>query len=240
MTIMVRSLLAAALLLSGVCANAADSEFFTARSDRYTVQWGDISLGEGTISLKPIAGNCYHYESTTKPVAIVRWTYGAPRETSEFCFENGEVRSRRFEFFNDKRSKDNFTLDFDWSAGKVKMIHGGTVTLRDLTEATYDRFVVREAVRVWAMRHPDIASRPEQTFTMVDDDRIRSYRFAIVGQERVTTPAGTFDTVRVERVDDPNKSYRYWLAPSRNYVPVKIEHIRKGKVELRMDLLGPT
>ena len=72
---------------------------------------------------------------------------------------------------------------------------------------------------------------------MVDDDRVKTYRFAVIGRERIETAAGSFETLRVERVDDPRKSYRYWLAPSRDYVPVKIEHLKDGKVELRMNLL---
>jgi hypothetical protein len=232
-----RGLLVTMLLLTTPAALAGE-EILAQRSDRYDVQWGDISLGEGVVSLKLLEGNCYRYESQTHPIALVRWTYGSPRETSEFCIENGEVHSRRFEFKNDKRSKDSFTLEFDWKLKQVKLIQGGTVTVRDLPGLAYDRFVIREAVRLWVKHLPDAAGRPEQTFTMIDEDRVRSYRFAVTGKERISTPAGEFETVRVERVDNPKKSYRYWLAPSRDYVPVKIEHINKGKVELRMDLLG--
>jgi amino-acid N-acetyltransferase len=48
-------------------------------------------------------------------------------------------------------------------------------------------------------------ARPEMDFTMVDDDRIKPYRFAIVGHESVETPAGRFDTVRVERIDSAGR-----------------------------------
>jgi hypothetical protein len=184
-----RGLLVTMLLLTTPAALAGE-EILAQRSDRYDVQWGDISLGEGVVSLKLLEGNCYRYESQTHPIALVRWTYGSPRETSEFCIENGEVHSRRFEFKNDKRSKDSFTLEFDWKLKQVKLIQGGTVTVRDLPGLAYDRFVIREAVRLWVKHLPDAAGRPEQTFTMIDEDRVRSYRFAVTGKERISTPAG--------------------------------------------------
>lgn len=232
-----RALAGIALLLAGL-APALAAEL-AARSDRYSVQWGDIELGEGTISLKPLGGGCYLYESLTHPVALVRWTYGSPRDASRFCLRDGAVVAQHYEYVNEKRRKDSFSLEFDWKAGRVKDIRGGEVHVRQLPPGpAYDRFVIREAVRLWVQGHPQPESRPEASFTMVDEDRIRSYRFAIRGRETVEVPAGRFDTLRVERVDHPKKSYRYWVAPSRGYLPVKIEHINKGKAELRMELLG--
>jgi hypothetical protein len=233
-----------ALLLITGSANAAN-DLMAARSDRYDVQWGSISLGVGTIRLQPMGDNCYAYESTTDPVTLVRWTYGAPSESSQFCIVDGEVRPQRFAYQNDKRKKDNFSLEFDWKTRTVRRLSGGTLSQRELPALAYDRFVIREAVRLWVMRLPDVAAkpgagsttRPEAEFTMVDDDRIKTYRFAVTGREQIETAAGRFDTLRVERVDDPRKSYRYWLAPARGYVPVKIEHLKDGKVELRMNLL---
>ncbi len=223
------------LMVSGAASAAPD--LLAARSDRYEVEWGSIPLGAGTIRLQPMGNNCYIYESTTDPIALVRWTYGAPSESSQFCIVDGEVRARRFSYQNDKRKKDNFSLEFDWKTDTVRLLRNGTLSQRSLPGLAYDRFVIREAVRLWVMRNADQASVPEAEFALVDDDSIRSYRFAIIGLETVDTPAGRFEALRVERVDNPRKTYRYWLAPSRDYVPVKIEHLKDGKPELRMSLL---
>jgi hypothetical protein len=232
---MLRTLAFLSLLIPAL-ASAADT--LSARSDRYQVQWGSISLGEGTIRLTPLGGDCYRYESITDPVSLVRWTYGAPRETSEFCLVGGQVRAQRFAFQNDKRSKDSFSLEFDWKNSVVRVLANGELSQRPIEGPVYDRFVIREAARLWAKQHAGDTGKPEASFTMVEDDRIRTYRFAITGRETVDVPAGRFETLRVERVDNPRKSYRYWLAPSRDYLPVKIEHLKDGKAELRMQLLS--
>lgn len=213
-----------------------DTNFWDARSDRYSVEWGSVTLGEGTISLKPVGGDCFEYLSETKPIALVRWTYGAPVEFSRFCVHDDQVYPSHFKYSNDRRGSDNFTLDFDPKTQRVKMIQGGNVTEIRVPDPVYDRFSIQEAVRLWAAHNVGKLGQ-ERDFAFLDENKLRTYRFRIQRRESVETPAGTFDTVLVERIDNPKKSYRYWLAPAREYIPVKIEHINKGKTELRMALL---
>ena len=49
-------------------------------------------------------------------------------------------------------------------------------------------------------------------------------------------PNGTFDAVRLERVDRKDRIARFWLAESREYMPVKVETGKDGDVELKMSL----
>lgn len=213
-----------------------DAGFWRARSDQYSVEWGSVTLGTGVISLKAVGDDCFEYQSTTEPIALVRWTYGAPMEFSQFCVHDDQVYPSHFKYSNDRRSSDNFTLDFDPKTQRVKMIQGGDVTEIRVPDPVYDRFSIQEAVRLWAAHNAGRTGQ-ERDFAFLDENKLRTYRFRIQRRESVQTPAGTFDTVLVERIDNPKKSYRYWLAPSREYIPVKIEHINKGKTELRMALL---
>lgn len=236
---MIRAAVLATLLLAVAPAWASvdAAEHLKSRSDRYQVEWSGISLGEGRISLAVEPDGCYRYTSTTDPIALVRWTYGSPREVSMFCLNNGGVVAQHFEYINEKREDESFRLDFDWSDAEVKTLKGGVMTVRKLPEQAYDRFVIREAVRLWVIRHVAGEAPAQAEFTMVDDDRMKTYRFEIGGKENVQTPAGTFEALRVNRIDDPKRPFHYWLAPDRDYLPVKLEHLKKGKVELRMTLL---
>ncbi|NKF23649.1 DUF3108 domain-containing protein [Solimonas marina] len=211
-----------------------DASFWAARADKYTVQWGGISLGDGVITLTPVGKDCYEYRSETDPVALVRWTYGSPSETSQFCLRDGDVYPTHFEYKNGK-SDDNFTVDFDAANHRAKIIRGGEVNEFSVPTHVYDAFSIQEAVRFWAARNAANIGA-EHDFAFVDKKKLRSYTFKIQGKETVDTPAGSFETLLVERVDNPNKSYRYWLAPSRDYIPVRIKHINKGKTELQMAL----
>lgn len=222
------------LLAASVTVLAAEPKIGTFSSS-YSIAWSGNALGEASITLTALPeADCYRYETQTKPVALVRWLYGSPRETSQFCVREGVIRPSHFEYRNDKREKDNFTLDFDWTTRKLKALKRGVLTERDLPETAYDRFVLQLAVRRWVQLHVGKESPPPTEFHMADDDRIVVYKFMLVGNEVLETPAGKFETVRLERVDNPKKSLRIWLAPSRDYTPVKIEQIEEGEVKLRM------
>ncbi len=227
-----RAWVAAALLASGPLA-AAEPQL-PELDLKYAVTWRGMGLGNAIITLKPHGdADCYRYESLTEPSGLVRMFYGKPRETSDFCLRKGKLVPQRFEFKSPK--DDSFTLEFDAAAGKVR---GGRKGERDLPANAQDRFAIQQAVRLWVLEN--LKSEPgavEAEFAMVDDRRIKQYRFAITGRERVEVPAGRFeDAVLVQRIDDPKKTTKFWLAPARDYMPVKVEQVRQGTVELRMVL----
>ncbi|MGH8442918.1 MAG: DUF3108 domain-containing protein [Nevskiaceae bacterium] len=200
---------------------------------KYAVTWRGMGLGSATIVLKHHGdADCYRYASVTEPVGLVRMFYGRPREVSDFCVRGGRVVPRRFEF-EDPKGDGSFTLEFDAAARKVRDVGGE----RELPPNAQDRFGLQQAVRLWVLEHLD--SEPGAVtaeYAMVDDHRIRNYRFAITGRESVEVPAGKFDAVLVQRVDDKKKTVKFWLAPSRDYMPVKVEQVRQGKTELRLEL----
>ncbi|MFA5938497.1 MAG: DUF3108 domain-containing protein [Sinimarinibacterium sp.] len=236
-----RRLLLASILLTAAGAAGAAGAFdarahLQPRRDRYAVEWSGISLGEGTIALAADGMGCYRYTSTTAPIALVRWTYGSPREDSRFCLRDGDVVPEQFEYVNDKRSDDSFRLDFDWRTQQVNALKAGVLTVRELPGTAYDRFSIREAIRLWVLRHVAAEAPAEAEFVMVDDDRIKAFRFVIVGTERIDTAAGRIDALRVERIDK-KRPHHYWLAPDRDYIPLRIEQFKNGKRELLMELV---
>lgn len=201
---------------------------------RYAAQWKGFELGDIVITLKPQGDDCYRYESLSEPVGLVRMFYGKPRETSEFCLNGGRVVPKRFAFSNPKRKDDSFTLEFDAAAGKVR---DGRGAVRDIPPDAQDRFALQQAVRLWVLEHLRAAPGAETVgFSMVDDRRIKAYRFAITGREQIDVPGGSFNALRVERVDSTRRSSRFWLAPERDYMPVMVEATKDGTTELRMVL----
>jgi hypothetical protein len=229
-----RALLLFIALLAGAAAQAAEPKL-PELDLKYAVTWRGMALGNAVITLKPHGGaDCYRYESLTEPSSFVRMFYGKPREISDFCVRQGKVVPQRFEFVSPK-SGDSFTLEFDVAKGKVR---DGAKDERDIPASAQDRFGMQQAVRLWVLEH--LKSEPGADtidVAMVDQRRIKKYRFAITGREAVEVPAGRFDdAVLVQRIDDKRKTTKFWLAPTRDYMPVKVEQVKQGSVELRMVL----
>jgi len=61
-------------------------------------------------------------------------------------------------------------------------------------------------------------------FAVADRGEVRTHQYRVVGTETLDLPAGSFDTVHVERVrDDGNeRSTDLWLATAHDYVLVKL------------------
>jgi hypothetical protein len=203
----------------------------------YDAFWRGFGLGQITVVLKAEGGpDCYRYESSSDPSGLVRMFYGAPHETSRFCVSGGKIVPQRFEFANPKDRDGGFALDFDAKAGKVR---DGKGNVRDAPANAQDRFGIQQAVRLWVLAHlQDEPGKDTVEFASVDDTHVRNYRFAITGREEIATPAGRFNTVLVQRVDNPDRSSKFWLAAEKDYMPVRVEQIRKGTPELRMELRG--
>lgn len=205
---------------------------------QYEVQWGGMALGKAQISLERLADQakadeCFVYTSKTKPNALVRMFYGKPVEQAQFCVEDGAVRSRWLHFSNSKQD-DDFKLQFDWSKNQVR---GPGDQLRELQPHSVDRFSMQEALRLWVMQNAGATDVAPRKLLMVEDDRVRAYEFRISGEQRVETPAGSFDAVLVDRIDDPKKTVRFWFAPQKGYQIVRFERSREGKPTVVMALL---
>jgi len=203
----------------------------------YDVAWTGIPLGSGTLTLTAEANDCYRYELATQPVGFVSLLYGAPKEVSQFCVKNGAVVPSAMSFSNPKRSKDGFALTFDFVKGQVL---GGRNGPLKIEPGTLDRLSVQQAARLWVKTHINDAKPGTLVTPVADHKRVKTYTFAIKGKSQIETAGGSFEAVQFERIDDPNTTLRFWLAPKLDYMPVKVQNIEDGEDKVSLTLRKPT
>lgn len=223
--LMWKSVLATSALSVGLLVQAADAPL-PPIDLVYSVNYAGIGAGDATISLKPDAvAGCYRYETVTRPNAFVRALYGSPNQSSRFCVKDGVVRSQRYESVLENDDKQSYVLDFDYAKKTVTDENG---LVREIPGDAVDSFALQQAVRLWVAKHAGDAEPPLAEFTMVDRKNLTHYQLKLAGRETISTPAGSFETIRLERIDNPDKIGRFWLAPSRDFMPVRIE-TKSGK-----------
>lgn len=223
-TVLRAGLLAALIPVAGE-ALAADAPL-PALNLVYSVNYAGIGAGDADVTLKPDGKpGCYLYETKTHPVGFIKAIFGSPNQSSRFCVDNGVVRSQRYESVLENDDKQSYVLDFDYAKRQVTDENG---LVREIPNEAVDSFALQQAVRLWVARHVNDAEPPVAQFTMVDRKNLTHYQLKLAGRETVKTPAGEFDTVRLERIDNPDKIGRYWLAAERDWMPVKIE-TKSGK-----------
>jgi hypothetical protein len=227
------STLATALFASTAHADAAVPRPFSAT---YAVSYRGIGAGTITFTFShdPTTGR-YIYETHPNPGTLARlFISKAAVERSVMEIDASGTRPIEWHLDDGKSSKDDDgELHFDWSRNAVTgMVEGEPVNLT-AEPGTQDRSSIQIAVTTALLRGVEPGTIP-----LIDDNRIKRYVYTKKDQATVDSALGKLDTVIYEstREGGSSRTSRFWMAPSLEYLPVRAEQIRKGRVETVMVL----
>jgi hypothetical protein len=166
------------------------------------------------------AGSGYQLTETWKGRGLFA-LLGSARRVSQGSIADGVLRPR--EFFDERSGRDTARAWFDWKANLLTMQYKGDRKSEPLQPNGQDRLSFLLALSLLP-GHAQGAS-----YHIADGKGISHHRYELRGRERIKTPAGEFDTVRVERVREPDEkgSAELWLAAELGYIPVRLLDIEK-------------
>lgn len=214
----------------------------------------DLTLASAALRLERGRNGRYRYSSRLNPVRLIALIYG--EELTEFSrgrFTRDGVLPDLYEMRLEGRKPRSGSLVFDRARGEiVQNFKDHRVHQRVPPAKTFDRLSMQLAIA------SDLAAgERDMQYLMADQNRLRVYRFEVTGEERLRTPIGEFDTLRVEltgqlRVEDAegmdvdavktandfNGKGRtaFWFAPALDYLPVRIQHVDDDLGVFRMDI----
>jgi len=117
-------------------------------------------------------------------------------------------------------------LRFHWKTLKVqKQIEGKAQGSEPIPKAAQDKIS-----QIFQLRCDLRLGKRNLTYTVVEPQEIKIYRYTRLGTERLVTPIGPLETIKVEHISD-NSEHRtqLWLAKELDYLLVKLIQIHKGK-----------
>lgn len=130
--------------------------------------------------------------------------------------------------------KDDGDLKFDWTAGRVSGDSEGKPVSLPIEPGVQDRMSMQVSVMASLLR----GQEPGE-IAMINDEHVRHYSYTRAGTATMDTPVGKVETVIYESTrPNSNRLSRVWHAPSLGYLPVRMEQVRKGKVETVMTLVS--
>ncbi len=222
---------AAALLLGSLPVQAGVLSPYKAV---YELSRGKMMLGDTTFTLERDGGRCYRLHGVAEPMGLAALLAGKTVEESRFCEVDGRLRAQSYKREQENGDKDdNYSLRFDWGNQMVRTNGGAS---RELPPDGLDRGLMEITLRRLLKQAGGEAPDQPFVFLLVEDDEITPYSLQVTGREKVSTPAGRFDTVKVERLNPGKREMRLWLAPALDYLPVKLERQKKGDPAVRMIL----
>ena len=73
---------------------------------------------------------------------------------------------------------------------------------------------------------------------MADKNRVATYIFEPLTNETLNSPFGKVETIRMERTNTNPKHAKviFWVAPTHDYIPVRIIGIEKGQIVAEANL----
>jgi hypothetical protein len=227
------STLATALVASSASAEAVVPRPFSAT---YAVSFRGIGAGTITFDFaRDAATGHYIYETHASPSTLARlFVSKAAMERSVMAIDDSGTRPIEWKLDDGKSgNEDDGELHFDWSRNHVTGVVEDKPVDLSAEPGTQDRSSISIAVTTALLRGTEPGTIP-----LVDDNRIKRYVYTKKENATVDSPLGKIDTVIYEstREGGSSRTSRFWMAPSLEFLPVRAEQVRKGKVETVMVL----
>jgi hypothetical protein len=180
--------------------------------------------------------NRYTFETRANPSTLASFVIGrdAVERTILEPTTDG-IRPVEWYLEDGKKGKDgDGKLVFDWSANKVTGEYEGRPVELPTQPGLQDRLSIQLAVSAALLQ-----GREPSSIVMVNGDKTREYNYVRGATTQLDTTLGKLETMVYESTrPGSNRVSKMWHAPSLEFLPVRAEQIRKGKVETVMTLVS--
>jgi hypothetical protein len=140
---------------------------------------------------------------------------GRAKRTSEGVL--GPEGPRPQHYVDERSGRDTQRVSFDWAANTITRRYKGSTRTEPVPPDTQDRLSFLLALSFRSQK-PEAA-----TFHVADGRGMSHHTYQPDGRERIATPAGEFDAVKVSRRNEGSgQVVEIWLAANRGYLPVRI------------------
>jgi hypothetical protein len=228
----VEALVAAALLLVAVATTRARADELKPFEASYAWSWHGMTVAESSLKLEQ-RGDTWVYASKSSPRGIGKMFSERPVQKSTLRVTDKGVQPLSYEADDGTSSTQrDATVQFDWEHGRVTGVYEGVKVDMPLQPGIQDDLSVQIALMVELL-----AGREPHQFQMIDKNTVREYRYTREAQESVSTPLGKIDTVvyRSQKTGSPRVT-RFWCAPSRGYIPMRVEQKKGDDVQWTMQV----
>ena len=201
----------------------------------YLLTSGPLTLGKMTRTLSLTPEGRYIYDSYSKPIGYAKWFVSTTlKERSEWILHNGQLRplSYHYDRSGDKKKLARHVhITFDWEVMRATNTINNDPWHMAISDNTLDKLLYHLAV-VYDLQR----GRTELSYTVADGGKLKTQRFEIIGEERIETPLGTFNTLKLKT--SGKRDTFIWCAPKLDYLPVQLEQSEKrGTLTMQMTAL---
>lgn len=226
------ALIASALLCAALAATRAHADELTPFEASYAWSWHGMTVAESTLKLER-QGDVWIYASKSSPRGIGKMFSERPIQKSTLRVTDKGVQPLSYEADDGTSStKRDAKVQFDWEHGRVTGVYEGVKVDMPLQPGIQDDLSAQIALMVELL-----AGREPQQLDMIDKNTVREYRYTRETQESLSTAFGKIDTIvyRSQKTGSPRVT-RFWCAPSRGYIPMRVQQTKGDDVQWTMQV----
>jgi hypothetical protein len=196
----------------------------------YTWVWHGVTVAESKLQLQQ-KDDTWVYQSRSEPRGIGRVMSERPVQRSVMRITDAGVQPLSYQADDGTSStKRDAHVTFDWSAGRVTGVYEDKKVDMSLSAGVQDDLSVQIALMVALLR----GHTPDR-FSLLDGNSVRQYRYLREGEETLQTPIGSIaTTIYASQKEGSPRVTRFWCAPARGFIPMKVEQKRKDEIEWSM------
>src|SRR5262245_62094084 len=193
----------------------------------YKVRYGSLTVGTSRTELRRDAGaNQWIMETRLTPNGLGRLVAGgAMLQHSQFQSDAAGCRPLTYRFDDGARSAArDVSLEFDWRAGRVT----GVAETEAVDLAVEQGLQDSASAQAWVQLVLRRGGEPG-TIAIIEKEKVKYYRYALVRRERLETAIGAIETVLYRSTrEGSTRENLFWYAPALDYVIVQAEQRRDG------------
>lgn len=220
-------------------------------SNAQTIQRGDIApfevvyevgnnlitAGKAILSLKQ-EDDHWVYSLSTRPRGIFKLTgKGKISEISTLKLvdidDGVQLQPMNYSYRQDDEKRRSVDAAFDWDARSLTFQKRGEEKTETFDEPVLDRLSVTLAI-MNALRN----GFDRLELQVFDNGQIKTVEFINEGTEVLKTRLGDIETIKVvnRKVGGSSRSTTTWFAPSLDYIPARIEQVKRDELVARLSL----
>lgn len=159
-------------------------------------------------------------------------------EKASFLQRGSQLIPVSYQYENSLSKKRDSKLQFDWQKRVVKDTKRSTPPVQ-LPDKALDKITFQLQLRLDLLKQGK--DFKEKQYTLVDGDRLKTYTLTYLGEEQLSTAAGTFNTTKLKQQrPGKNKHTVIWLANDWQYLILQIERFEDGDSRYKIELKSAT
>jgi Protein of unknown function (DUF3108) len=202
----------------------------------YNWIWNGMTVAATTVQLEK-SGDTWTYTSRSEPRGVGKLMSQRPRTVSVLRVTANGVEPMSYKGDDGTSSnKRTINLNYDWTQHRVTGVYEQTPVDLPLTADVQDDSSVQVALMAALL-----GGRTPDHFSVIDKNSVREYRYRRDGTETLKTPFGDVATLiySSSRANSPRVN-RYWCAPARGFIPLRVQQKRGDAVEWTMEIQSLT